>query len=29
LFGLLYTTGMRVGEALAIEIDDLDLSRGR
>jgi integrase len=27
LFGLLYTTGMRVGEALAIEVDDLDLSR--
>jgi site-specific recombinase XerD len=27
LFGLLYTTGMRVGEALAIEIDDLDLTR--
>lgn len=27
LFGLLYTTGMRVGEALALEVDDLDLSR--
>jgi len=27
LFGLLYTTGMRVGEALSIEIEDLDLSR--
>jgi len=27
LFRLLYTTGMRVGEALAIEVDDLDLSR--
>jgi len=27
LFGLLYTTGMRVGEALAVEVDDLDLSR--
>ena len=27
LFGLLYTTGMRVGEALAIEVDDLDLRR--
>jgi site-specific recombinase XerD len=27
LFGLLYTTGMRIGEALAIEVDDLDLSR--
>lgn len=27
LFGLLHTTGMRVGEALAIEVDDLDLSR--
>jgi integrase/recombinase XerD len=27
LFGLLYTTGMRVGEALAIDVDDLDLSR--
>jgi len=27
LFLLLYTTGMRVGEALAIEVDDLDLSR--
>lgn len=27
LFGLLYTTGVRVGEALAIEVDDLDLSR--
>ena len=26
LFGLLYTTGIRVGEALAIEVDDLDLS---
>ncbi|MCA1696622.1 MAG: tyrosine-type recombinase/integrase, partial [Actinobacteria bacterium] len=27
LFLLLYTTGMRVGEALTIEIDDLDLRR--
>ncbi len=27
LFLLLYTTGMRVGEALAIEVDDLDLRR--
>jgi integrase/recombinase XerD len=27
LFLLLYTTGIRVGEALAIEIDDLDLNR--
>jgi Phage integrase family len=27
LFGPLYTTGMRAGEALAIEVDDLDLSR--
>lgn len=26
LFSLLYTTGMRVGEALAIDIDDLDLT---
>ena len=26
LFTLLYTTGMRVGEALAIEVDDLDLT---
>jgi integrase/recombinase XerD len=26
LFILLYTTGMRVGEALAIEVDDLDLT---
>jgi integrase/recombinase XerD len=27
LFLLLYTTGMRISEALAIEVDDLDLSR--
>jgi integrase/recombinase XerD len=27
LFLLLYTTGMRVGEALTIDVDDLDLSR--
>jgi len=26
LFTLLYTTGMRVGEALAIDVDDLDLT---
>jgi len=26
LFTLLYTTGVRVGEALAIEVDDLDLT---
>ncbi|MGH3780096.1 MAG: tyrosine-type recombinase/integrase [Pseudonocardiaceae bacterium] len=27
LFRLIYTTGMRIGEALSIEIDDLDLTR--
>jgi integrase/recombinase XerD len=27
LFTLLYTTGMRIGEALAIDVDDLDLTR--
>ena len=26
LFSLLYTTGMRIGEALAIDVDDLDLT---
>ena len=27
LFTLLYTTGLRIGEALAIDVDDLDLTR--
>jgi integrase/recombinase XerD len=27
LFHLIYTTGLRIGEALSIEVDDLDLTR--
>lgn len=29
LIGLLYTTGLRIGEALALNVDDLDLARNR
>jgi site-specific recombinase XerD len=27
LFHLIYTTGIRIGEALSVEVDDLDLTR--